>query len=185
MKMIYSIILSILLIFNLNLPSYASDSTNTEKISLVNNTNIFLASDKPKDNIVTELFSPDDNNLDMTIGVILSLVPGFGAGHFWIGNKDDGWFFLKMDLLMLAVPLVLSMLSTIFYSLGIIKNASMQNSPPGSDVFSILGLVAWASALGIKIWETASVYRYVSDLKKNNSKINLKNGVIELKLASF
>ena len=72
--------------------------------------------------MIIDMFSTDNHNLDLLIGVILSVVPGFGVGHFWLGNPADGWMFLKLDLLMLATPLAIAMFSSIFSSLSLVKS---------------------------------------------------------------
>ena len=177
-----SIFILITLIFNVNLKAQAFE----EKISL-EKSNIFFVFVK-NDNKVIELFSPDNNNLETLVAITLSIIPSFGVGHFWLGSQDEGWFFLKLDFVMLALPILITAISTIFSSFNVIKNSteSMSNQ---IDIFSILGLTAWASSLGVRIWETSSVIRYANSKKTNIDKKELKVGFtnqgLTFNLASF
>ncbi len=183
MKKILPILIILTIIFNINFPVMAATNIN-EKITINQSTNAFLIADTTHDNLVIEMFSPNEHNLDLLIGIILSVVPGFGVGNFWLGNQDEGWLFLKLDLLMLVIPITIAIFSTIFSNLGLIKTDNMNNT----NVFNILGIVAWASALGIKIWETASVWSFVDEKRKKDTsdhKIGFSNDKFEFKLVSF
>ncbi|MBC7475734.1 MAG: hypothetical protein H7263_15740 [Candidatus Sericytochromatia bacterium] len=181
MKKLLTVLIIICLIFNINLTAMAANTS--ENITINQTSNSFLISDTVN-NPMINMFSPDDHNLDLLIGVILSVVPGFGVGDFWLGNQDEGWLFLKLDLVMLAIPIAITIFSTIFSSLGIIKADSMSNT----NVFTILGLVAWASALGIKIWEVASVWRYAEQIRtreKSQNKVSFSYNKLEYNLVKF
>lgn len=188
MKHLITIIISIIFCITFNTKSFASDSINLQNKNDASNSIIseikldtnYLVSNK---NLVTEAFSPEEN-LDFTIGILLSIIPSFGVGNFWSGDKEGGWFFFKLDLIMLAIPFIISIISNIFYSLNISKNTSsdtMNNSP---DIFTLLGLVAWSSSFGVKIWETASVYKYISE-EKRIEKVSISKDQISIKLLDF
>jgi hypothetical protein len=188
MKHLITIIVSMIFFITFNTKAFASDSVNlqtknnidTSIISEIKLDTTYLISNQ---NLVTEAFSPEQN-LDFTIGILLSIIPSFGVGNFWSGDKEGGWFFFKLDLIMLAIPFIISIISNIFYSLNISKNNnsdSMSNSP---DIFTLLGLVAWSSSFGVKIWETASVYKYISTEKKIE-KISISKDQISIKLLDF
>ncbi|MFN4150925.1 MAG: hypothetical protein ACK4IX_08265 [Candidatus Sericytochromatia bacterium] len=183
MKYLITIIVSIIFLITFNTKSFASDSVSLKSenniISEIKLDTSYLVSNQ---NLVTEAFSPEQN-LDFTIGILLSIIPSFGVGNFWSGDKEGGWFFFKLDLIMLAIPFIISIISNIFYSLNISKSSSdtMNNSP---DIFTLLGLVAWSSSFGVKIWETASVYKYISEEKKIE-KVSISKDQISIKLLDF
>lgn len=188
MKNILSIILSIIFLITFNTKSFASDNVYLQNKDNIDNSIIteikldtsYLSSNQ---NLVTEAFSPEQN-LDFTIGILLSIIPSFGVGNFWSGDKEGGWFFFKLDLIMLAIPFIISIISNIFYSLNISKNNSSDTMTNSPDIFTLLGLVAWTSSFGVKIWETASVYKYISN-EKNNGKISLSKDQISINLIHF
>ena len=169
-KKLLPVLIVLTVLFNFNLPGFAAETkTNPEVITINKTPHSFLMAEN-NDNVVKDLFSPNDHNLDLLIGVILSVIPGFGVGHFWLGNDADGWSFFKLDLLMLALPFAIALVQVIFNSLNIIKPADTMNT--GMNIFSILGLVAWSGTFGIKIWETASVWRFIQETRKNEQGVN-------------
>ena len=149
MKTITYFIISLLLL-NITIPAYAF-SEPVKKTYVLEIEKPILTSEK---NQILNVFSTEEHNLDMTIGIILSIVPSFGVGHFWLGNTEAGYFFLNLDLIMLAIPLVIAIVSTVFASFTVTSTETntMQSS---TNIFNILGVVAWASSLGVKVWETS------------------------------
>ncbi|MEK7432576.1 MAG: hypothetical protein AABZ74_05540 [Cyanobacteriota bacterium] len=172
----------ITMLFNFNLKGYALE----EKIALDKNYSFFLT--EKTDNPIVNLFSPDNNNLEGLIAIILSIIPSFGVGHFWLGESDEGWFFLKLDFVMLILPILITAISTVFSSFNVVKSSS-SNMSDGVNFFSILGLSVWASSLGIKIWETSSVIRNLNNkkmnLEKKELKVSFKNQGINFNISSF
>lgn len=180
MKAIISFVIISLLLLNISIPAYAFTEPVKETYVLEVEKPI-LTSEK---NQIINVFSPEEHNLDMTIGIILSIVPSFGVGHFWLGNTEAGYFFLNLDLIMLAIPLFIAIVSTVFSSFTVTSTATTMQS--STNIFTILGIVAWASSLGVKVWETASVWKYITELKKTEkNKITLSNNRVEVSLLSF
>lgn len=182
-KNILTVIISLIFCITFNTKSFASDNNIVKNdINIISEIKLDTSYLVSNQNLVAEAFSPE-KNLDFTIGILLSIIPSFGVGNFWSGDEEGGWFFLKLDLIMLVIPFLISAISNLFYSLNIIKTStdSMNKSP---DVFTVLGLVAWASTFGIRIWETASVYKHINN-SKNNQKISIEKERVSLNILSF
>ncbi len=184
-KRLFSIFVVLSMLFNFQLSAFASEMQESNETFRINqNFNNFLLAEK-LDNTVVKIFSPNEQNLDLLIGVILSVVPGFGVGHFWLGNNDDAWFFLKLDLVMLALPFAIALVSTIFSSLGLVKASTGENMAEGINVFNILGLVAWAASFGVKIWEVGSVWRFINESRTKKTSIKITPQRIEISVLNF
>lgn len=180
MKTITYFIISLLLL-NITIPAYAFSESVKETYVLEVEKPILIS----EKNQILNAFSPEEHNLDMTIGIILSIVPSFGVGHFWLGNTEAGYFFLNLDLIMLAIPLVIAIVSMVFASFTVTSTEpnTMQSS---TNIFNILGIIAWASSLGVKVWETASVWKYISKLRKaDKNKVTFSNNGVQVSLLSF
>ena len=106
-----------------------------------------LAAEPPAPTPPTALVAADLSPPDPLTGVIFSLIPGFGLGHYLIGDEAGGTKFLVLDLItMLAWTVGPSVVSVIE------GNEPDMTSRTGFWVFAG-GITAWTA---IKVWEVTS-----------------------------
>ena len=105
---------------------------------------------------------------DPLTGVIFSLIPGFGLGHYMVGDDAGGTKFLVLDLITTlawtAGPSIVS---------AIEGNAPDMTSRTGAWVFAS-GLTAWAA---IRIWEVTSANGFAQERRRQAAALPVRFGL--------
>ncbi len=96
----------------------------------------------------------------MAAGTIYSVIPGYGLGHFLVGDHEGGMRFLALELGATALWMVGPSI------VAVVTGSAMNTPTTASNVVFALGFLGHG---GLKIWEVASVRSFVLEQPVENA----------------